>query len=143
MGAPPPPEAMQVCYGGLFSGSVQNIFKMGTSVWKNIEMSLSRRNNIQERHYAERSWALLMSTPLQSYQLEALLEKADGVHMNQNSYHGALLRRPKLFIHIGSEGTLSTELLTESLVENIELLQLDGYKVAVHGKYEGKFVQPK
>lgn len=60
--------------------------------------------------------------------------------MDQNSYHGALLRRPKLYIHIGAEGTLSTEVLTESLVQNIETLELDGYKVAVHGKFEGKYI---
>ena len=148
MGAPSPPEAMQVCYGGVFSGSFRNIYKstdihkvideMDTSVWRNIEMNLSRGNNIQEGHYAERSWAPMIQTQLPAYQLEALLEKADGVYMNKSSFHGTLLRRPKLFIHIGSEGTSSTELLTESLVDKIELLELDGYKVAVHGKYEGK-----
>ena len=138
MGAGNSQEAVQVCYGGIFSGSVRNINRTDPSVWKNIEMSLSRGNIVQLGQYAERSWAPLISTPLQPYQLEALLDKADVVHMSKNSHHGALLRRPKLFIHIGAEGTSSTELLTESLVDKIELLESDGYKVAVHGKYDGK-----
>ena len=140
MGIPPPPEVTQVCYGGVFSASVRNILKTRQSVWKNIERSLSRENIIQERQYAERSWAMLVSTALEPYQSEALLEKADGFYMSKKSYLGAMLRRPKLYIHIGAEGTSSTEVLTESLVENIDTLELDGYRVAVHGKFEGECI---
>ena len=133
-------EAVPVCYCGVFSGSVSNINRRSPAVWNNIEASLSRGGGIQESQYAERSWALLMSKPLEGYQIDALLEKADGVHVDNTSHsHGVLLRRPKLFLHIGTEGTSSTEVLTESLVDKIELLELDGYKVAVHGKYEGEF----
>ena len=150
MGAPTPPEAMQVCYGGVFSGSFRNIYKstdinkviakMDTSMWKNVEVSLSRGNNIQEGHFAERSWAPMIQTPLPTWQLEALLEKADGVYINKSSFHGTLLRRPKLYFHVGSEGTTSTEVLRESMVSHIDLLELDGYKIAVHGKYDSECV---
>lgn len=146
MGAPTPPEAMQVCYGGVFSGSFRNIYKstdvnkviaeMDTSMWKNVEVSLSRGNNIQEGHFAERSWAPMIQTQLPTWQLEALLEKADGVYMNKSSFHGTLMMRPKLYLHVGSEGTTSTEVLRESMVSHIDLLKLDGYKIAVHGKYD-------
>ena len=140
MGVNEQQEAVPICYGGVFSGSVSNINRRSPAVWRNIEASLSNESNCQVNQYAERSWALLISTPLEPYQLDALLEKADGVHVDQTSYyHGVLLRRPKLFLHIGAEGTSSTEVLAESLVNNIELLELDGYKVAVHGKYEGEF----
>ena len=132
-----PPELVQVCYGGVFAASVSNIMKRDMLVWKAIEKSLSRGNNIQEGHYAERSWAGLLSTPLQPFQVEALIDKADGAYINKSSMHGALLKRPKLYLHIGVAGTSSTELLAESLVTDIAKLTLDGYDVAVHGKWDG------
>ena len=137
LGAGASSELVQVCYGGVFAASVSNIKKRNMSVWKAVEKSLSRGNNIQEGHYAERSWASLISTPLQPFQVEALLDKSDGVYLNKNSMHGALLKRPKLYLHVGVEGTSSSELLTESLVGDIEKLKSDGYNVAVHGKWDG------
>ena len=129
-------EIVQICYGGVFAASVSNIKKQNSSVWKNIEKSLSRGNNIQEGHYAERSWAPLMATPLQKYQLDAVIQRSDGVYLNKSSMHGALTRKPKLFIHIGASGTSSTEVLSESLIDDIDLLRSDGYNVAVHGKHD-------
>ena len=133
----PPAEVVQVCYGGVFAASVSNIMKTSMETWKGIEKSLSRGNNIQEGHYAERSWGSLLSTPLQPFQVEALMDRSDGVYQNSNSMHGALLKRPKLYLHIGAEGTSSTELLTESLVADVDKLHADGYNVAVHGKWDG------
>jgi len=130
-------ELVQVCYGGVFAASASNIMKRDTTIWKAAEKSLSRGNSIQEGHYAERSWASLLATPLKPFQIEALLDKSDGVYLNKNAMHGALLRRPKLYLHIGVEGTSSTELLTESLVTDIDKLKSDGYNVAVHGKWDG------
>jgi len=129
-------EIVQICYGGVFAASVSNIKKQNSSVWKNIEKSLSRGNNIQEGHYAERSWAPSMATPLQKYQLDAVIQRSDGVYLNKSSMHGALTRKPKLFIHIGASGTSSTEVLSESLIDDIDLLRSDGYNVAVHGKHD-------
>jgi len=126
-----------VCYGGVFAASVDNILRRDISVWKAVETSLARGNNVLEGHYAERSWGHLLSTPLQPYQAEALISKSDGVYMNKNSMHGALIRRPKLFLHIGVKGTLSSEILAESFISDIARLKLDGYRVAVHGKYDG------
>ena len=129
------PEVVQVCYGGVFAASVSNINNRDISVWKAVEKSLSRGNNIQEGHYAERLWANLMSTPLQPYQVKAMVDWSDGVYLNKNSMHGALLKKPRLYLHIGAAGTSSSEILTESLIEYIDLLKSDGYNVAVHGKY--------
>lgn len=137
----PQQEAVPVCHGGAFSSSLSNINRRHPMVWKNIESSfrLSHGNVVtQTSQYAKRSWAALLSMPLQLFKMEALPEKADGVHVDKYSYsHGALIRRPTLYIHVGVEGTSSTEVLTESLVENIELLQEDEYMVAVHEKYQG------
>merc|ERR1719203_1244740 len=105
------------------------------SVWKSVEKSLSRGNNIQEGHYAERSWAALLSTPLQPFQVDALLYKSDGVYLNKNSMHGALMTRPQLYLHVGVFGTYSSEHLANSLIEYESLLKLDGYNIAVHGKH--------
>ena len=137
LGAGASPELSQVCYGGVFAASVSNIQKRNMSVWKSVEKSLSRGNNIQEVRYAERSWASLLATPLQSFQVEALVGKSDGVYLNKSSMHGALFKRPKLYLHIGVEGTSSSEVLTESLVNDIDVLKSDGYNVAVHSKWDG------
>lgn len=137
LGAGPLPEIVQVCYGGVFAASVSNVRKRNDAVWEEVERSLSRGNNIQEGHYAERSWANLLSTPLTSEQSEALISRSDGVYLNKNSMHGALLKRPKFFLHIGVEGTTSTEVLSESLIKDIDSLESDGYKIAVYGKWNG------
>jgi len=129
------PKVVQVCYGGVFAASVSNIHNRDMSVWKAVEKSLSRGNNIQEGHYAERSWANLLSTPLQPYQVKTLVDVSDGVYLNKNAMHGALLKKPTLYLHIGAAGTSSSEILADSLIEDIELLRSDGYKVAVYGKY--------
>jgi hypothetical protein len=41
------------------------------------------------------------------------------------------------YSNIGVEGTSSSDLLTESLVEDIDQLKSDGNNVAVHGKWDG------
>jgi len=103
----PMKEIVQICYGGVFAASVSNIKKQNSSVWKNMEKSLSRGNNIQEGHYAERSWAPLLATPLQKYQLDAVIQRSDGVYLHKSYMHGALTRKLKPFIHVGASGTSS------------------------------------
>ena len=132
-----PPPIVQVCYGGVFAAAVTNIKRTRMSIWEALEKSLSRANNIQEGHFAERSWAGLISTPLKSFQVDSLLENADGVYLNPSSMHGALLKRPKLYLHVGVQFTTSTELLAESLVEYGNAMSSDGYSIAVHGKWDG------
>ncbi|KAL7513920.1 hypothetical protein ACHAXN_012541 [Cyclotella atomus] len=124
-----------VCFGGVFAASLTNIRKKSQEFWHALEINLSRGNNIQEGHYAERSWALLMSTPPESFQVRALIEHSDGVYINMCSMHGALMQLPKLFLHIGAKAT-STETLSTSLIAHMSDLNSDGYRVAVHGKYD-------
>jgi hypothetical protein len=72
-------ELVQVCYGGVFAASVKNIKKRKMEVWRAAEESLSRGNNIQEGHYMERTWAVLLASPLEEYQVEALKNYSDFV----------------------------------------------------------------
>ena len=63
-----------VCMGGMFSTTVAQIRKR-KSVWGAMEKKLSRGNNIEEGHLAERSWAGLLSKPLSSKAVEKIKNK--------------------------------------------------------------------
>ena len=134
-GIEPSQDVVQVCYGGVFAASVSNIKRQRQSVWDSLEKNLSRGSNIQEGHYAERSWANLLSTPLQPYQTEALLRYADGVYLNKNSIHGALTKKPTIYVHIGAPET-SSEIVADALIMDMIPLETDRYSVAVHGRYQ-------
>ena len=87
----PIPQLVPVCYGGIFAASYSNIKRWPRSVYLNIEKILSRGDNIEEGHLMERSWAILLSTPLRSYQVEALHEYMTGVRIGKNR-NGALIK---------------------------------------------------
>ncbi|KAL7539072.1 hypothetical protein ACHAWF_006290 [Thalassiosira exigua] len=65
-------EVVPVCYGGIFAASVANIKAVDASIWKRATKLLSRGDNILEGHFMERSWAMLLSTPLKAYHIDAL-----------------------------------------------------------------------
>ena len=65
---------VQVCYGGSFGTTVAAIRKHPQSSWESLSRSLSRADNLEEGHFAERSWAGLLAKPIQPYQAEALLQ---------------------------------------------------------------------
>lgn len=134
-GSPEPQEIVQVCYGGVFASSVTNIRSQEPDLWAAITRSLSRGNNIQEGHFAERSWARLLSTPLLPVQLKALAENADGVYLNEAAMHGPLTRTPKIYVHAGAPVT-NAPTMEKALAMDVADLQLDGYRVAVHGHRE-------
>ena len=81
LGIGPVPEMVQVCYGGVFAASVKNIKKIKPSVWKTAEEMLSRGDNIQESHFMERSWGLMLANPLQDFQIDALATMATAKHI--------------------------------------------------------------
>eukprot|EP00980_Cylindrotheca_fusiformis_P000389 scaffold92_cov85-Cylindrotheca_fusiformis.AAC.7 len=70
-------EVVRVCFGGVFVASVKQIRKQDKKVWQTIYQALSRGDNIEEGHYMERMWAMLLSSPLKKYQMEAIKEYAD------------------------------------------------------------------
>jgi len=92
LNANPTPALVQVCYGGMFAASAANIFKQDARVWKAMEKSLSRGDNIEEGHYAERLWGALLSTPLQAFQIEALRNHSTFVTKNNGGIYGVLRR---------------------------------------------------
>ena len=53
-----------------------------------------RGDNIQEGHFAERSWGPLLATPLQAFQIKALRQHSTSVSVNHFAIHGALIKRP-------------------------------------------------
>ena len=74
-----PSYIVPVCYGGKFASTVENIKKVNRSVWVwgAANKALTRGDNIAEGHYMERSWALLLSTPLELYQTEGIISHAN------------------------------------------------------------------
>lgn len=93
LNANPLPALVQVCYGGMFAALTANIFKQDAHVWKAIETSLSRGDNIEEGHYAERLWGALLATPLQEFQIEALRSHSTSIRIGiVGGLHGVLLR---------------------------------------------------
>lgn len=76
-----PQELVPVCYGGVFAAAVPNIKKVDMSVWDAVERVLHRGDNIEEGHFVERSWAMLLSTPLRPIQIDIL---------NQHYYYHGL-----------------------------------------------------
>jgi len=53
-----------VCIGGVFATTMHRIQKQPRQIWEAIEKSLSRGDNIQEGHFAERFWASFLSKPI-------------------------------------------------------------------------------
>jgi len=67
-----PQPVTEVCYGGSFAATTQAVKLQTLHVWQAMEKSLSRADNLEEGHFAERSWAGLLSNPIADYQVRAL-----------------------------------------------------------------------
>jgi len=92
VGAILPDRLVQVCYGGTFIATREQVYAQDLKVWKNIEISLSRGNSIQEGHYAERVWAGLLARPLtKKWKIRALLNHSHGIANISVAYMGTLL----------------------------------------------------
>merc|ERR1711862_279930 len=66
-----PSPITPVCFGANFVVKSSQIFSK-RDIWKKIEISLERGNNIVEGHYAERSWAGILSNHLSPYETDIL-----------------------------------------------------------------------
>ena len=55
-----PRPMVPMCYGGMFMVKRSRIEQVPIPILKNITYSLSRGNNIEEGHFAERTWAALL-----------------------------------------------------------------------------------
>jgi len=88
-------DTVQVCYGGVFAVSVKNIMKVDMSIWEKIEKILSRGNSIEEGHFMERSWGILLSSPMTEEQVDSVYRIADDMNPEYGDMNGALV---KLFL---------------------------------------------
>lgn len=59
----PDSEYINVCYGGNFFVQKKGMLSQSEDTWTNMAISLSRGDNIEEGHFAERSWASIVAPP--------------------------------------------------------------------------------
>lgn len=83
---------IEVCYGGHFGVSRKAIQKHPLRLWQALEQSLSRGNNIEEGHFAERSWAGLLSKPLRPSQTFCLMQHSNYISKLTVGNCGMLMR---------------------------------------------------
>lgn len=81
-----------VCYGGNFAAQMSQILKVPHRIWTSLEHSLSRGDNIEEGHFAERTWAGLLYRSVTVDERELLFQRTNGIsHLNEEM-RGALLK---------------------------------------------------
>ena len=76
-----PTPYTSVCYGGSFAVQASRIASIPSAKWKALEQSLSRDGNIEEGHFAERSWSGLLSIPPTDDLSELLGKKHSGINV--------------------------------------------------------------
>jgi hypothetical protein len=91
LNAIPSQDVVPVCYGGVFAASVENIYKINIEVWEKMEDTLTRGDNIEEGHFAERSWAALLSSPIEGFQAEALKNYSSSFINDGGIFSGILI----------------------------------------------------
>jgi len=87
------PEVAPVCYGGNFAGRASNFKKYNSKIWRKLGESLSRGDSIEEGHFAERSWGLLLADPLERDEVE-ILQQLQIIPLREylNSFRGMLVK---------------------------------------------------
>ena len=71
----PDSEYIRVCYGGSFLTRKEGLLSQSEDAWVSLTASLSRGDNIEEGHYAERSWASIVAPPPRDLPLNVLSDK--------------------------------------------------------------------
>ena len=66
--------------------------KVPLEIWLSLERSLSRGDNIEEGHFAERTWAGLLHRPLNDSERELLFQRTRSVAYKNEAMRGALLK---------------------------------------------------
>lgn len=104
LGAPPLNRTMvHMCFGGVFTTTVRQIKIQKAEIWEALEKHLRRGDSIQEGHYAERIWGMLLATPLENYQVAAIKKYSDYILSPEHykkaggsgSLVGAIVRKVK------------------------------------------------
>jgi hypothetical protein len=84
----PDSEYINVCYGGMFVTQKGGLLTQSENAWKNMESSLSRGDNIEEGHYAERSWASIVAPPPSDVPLDDLSSAVKSFVSRENNVRG-------------------------------------------------------
>ena len=87
-----PRPLVPVCYGGMYMVKRSKIKEVPLEILRNMTISLSRGNNIEEGHFAERTWAGLFSDSLNIKDTERLLGLSRMIYPFHDSWTGALMR---------------------------------------------------
>ena len=88
---PPTQTIVPVCYGGMFATNARRIRQHEAELFDRLVSSLSRGDNVEEGHYAERLWATLLSAPLDNAMLENITKASQGfLDINHFGMLGAL-----------------------------------------------------
>ena len=80
-----------VCYGGAFVVRADRLLSRPVTLYQSLERSLSRGNNIEEGHFAERTWASLFVSPLSKDVLNGIYHQTVervGLNKCNNGYYG-------------------------------------------------------
>jgi len=93
----PKKKVVQVCYGGIFAASVSSIKKFDWIVWKKLEAMLSRGEDIEENYFMERTWGLMLSTPVSSFSSNLLIRDANSVE-RLGEFKGSLQKNITTFL---------------------------------------------
>lgn len=83
------PEPSPVCYGGNFLAKASLVYSKQSQL-KKMEESLTRGDSIEEGHFAERTWAGLLSYPTNSNQTDVLQSIPTEVSSGMVGYVGHL-----------------------------------------------------
>ena len=70
-------EIVPVCYGGSFTVTGENMRRVTKQQYSTLKKSLERGDNIQEGHFMERSWALLLTREPSQSTHQRLLESTE------------------------------------------------------------------
>ena len=84
----PDSEYINVCYGGMFLTQKRGLVTQPEKTWKNMESSLSRGDNIEEGHFAERSWASIVAPPPNDLPLDELSKAVKPYVNRENNVRG-------------------------------------------------------
>ena len=91
MGISLPKPLTPVCYGGIFAVKRSQIAQVPRQIWRNMERSLSRGDNIEEGHFAERTWAGLLHPRLSLEVMDLLIGVSRDVFHVHEGMRGALM----------------------------------------------------
>lgn len=81
-----------VCYGGMYVVQASRIEETSVETFEDMALSLSRGNNIEEGHFAERTWAALFLDALNEEDASLLVDMSRMIYPFHDSWTGSLMK---------------------------------------------------